>query len=465
MIQEIKFNPIYSKNMAIEKRSNCSFSANATSPIGTSQVQMVGANQVAIQPKTILNESEKQKYIYLLNCLKNTKKSANSPDLTPSGQMEYLLKSGKLLSKSNHDNSSVLDNLYLIATTKRASGLDSTKLITSTLDLLCNPRFVTQTFGDIPNEVKSNVLSTLSNDNPVKYNPQAMDVVTSGTCAAASIEVNMADKYPAEFARWVNGLSSEDMSVELNVELKSICKNPLEAMEIIKLLKANKNKADLKQVKIKVDLDNGALVRAYTQTNYWDIGERSVVDVLIQSAIMKLGSQNTYDSLTDTRAGDFNSNPQGLIELEKTFVESLIKNKEITSLVYHQIDDDSNLVGYNCSLDKISKHITDTIDSGDNVILGYVLTNETAGITSYANYNKKVDGAPNKVINGHEITVIDYYKDETGKIVFVCVDTDDDSPDLVQYSADWLLPKIHHAGYPAKIVEADEKEIMKNLVA
>ena len=27
-----------------------------------------------------------------------------------------------------------------------------------------------------------------------------------------------------------------------------------------------------------------------------------------------------------------------------------------------------------------------------------------------------------------------------------------------------LLPKIHHAGYPAKLVEADEKEIMKNVM-
>lgn len=465
MIQEIKLNPIYNvKNQAI-KGNNCSFAASATSPIVCSQTTPVGAANVISQPRTILSENEKQKYLYLLNQLKTLQKSPNSPDLTPTAQLEYLLKTGKLLAKSNHDNSSTLDNLYLIATTKRAEGLNSTSLITSTLDLLCNPRYVTQTFGDIPDDIKLQVLNKLPNENPVKHNPEAMNVTTSGTCAAASIEVNMADKYPAEFARWVNGLSSENSNVILDVNLKSICKNPLEALEIIKLLQANKLKGDLGHVKIKVDLDSGALVRAYTQTKHWDKGERSVVDVLIQSAIMKLGSQNTYDSLTDIRAGEFNSNPQGLIELEKTFVESLIKNKEITSLVYHQIDDDQNLVGYNCTLDKIAKHITDTIDSGDDVILGYILTNETAGVTSHKGYNPKTDGAPNKVINGHEISVIDYYKDENGKIVFICIDTDDDSPDLVQYSADWLLPKIHHAGYPAKLVEADEKEILNSMIA
>lgn len=463
MISEIRANSIYTKKQVLEKTNNFSFTSNATSPIQVQQ-QRVSSKNAINQVNTVLNEKDKQKYLYLLDLLKSTPKSPNSFNLTPTAQLDLLLKTGKLLSKSNHDNSTVLDNLYLIATTKRAAGLNKTSLITSTLDLLCNPRIVTQTFGDIPDNIKSQVLNNLSSDNPVKFNPQAMDVTASGTCAAASMEVNMADKYPAELARWVNGLSSENVSVILNVNLKSICKNPLEAMEILRLLKANKNESDLYSAKIKVDLDVGALVRAYTQTNYWDKGERSVVDVLIQSAIMKLGSQNTYDSLTDTRSGDFNSNPQGLIELEKTFVESLIKNKEISSLVYHKIDDDQNLIGYNCSLDKISKHITDTIDSGDDVILGYVLTNETAGITANKNYNPNTDGKPNKVINGHEITIIDYYKDEKGKIIFVCVDTDDDSHELVQYSSDWLLPKIHHAGYPAKIVEKDEKEIMKQVM-
>lgn len=462
MIPEIKTSPI--NNVSRAKISNdCSFRAVATAPIQTQQFVPIPKTAVVNQPNTVLNESDKQKYLFLLDYLKNSPKSPNSPDLTPLGQMDMLLKNGKLLSKSNHDNSTVLDNLYSIATTERAYSLDQLNLITSTLDILCNPRFVTQTFGDIPDVVKNQVIAQSPKDSEVVKNPDLMNVYTSGTCAAASIEATMADKYPAEFARWVSKLSSKDAKLTLNVDLSAISKNPLEAMQIVNLLQANRSRMDFKKVHVNVDLDNNAFVRAYTQSKYWDKGERNVADVLVQSAIMKLGSQNTYDSLTDIRSGEFNSNPQGLIELEKTFVESLIKNKEITSLVYQQIDDNQNLIGYNCSMDKIAKHITDTIDSGDNVILGYVLTNETAGITSNPNYNPKVDGAKNKVINGHEITIIDYYKDNKGALVFVCIDTDDDNPELIQYSADWLLPKIHHAGYPAKLVEADEKEIMKNL--
>jgi hypothetical protein len=178
---------------------------------------------------------------------------------------------------------------------------------------------------------------------------------------------------------------------------------------------------------------------------------------------MRLGSHNTYNSLTDTRDAIFNSNTQGLVEVEKTFVESLIKNKEITSLVYQQIDDEQNLTGWNCSFNKMSKHITDTLDSGDDVIIGYVLTNETAGITNNSNYNPATHGKTNKVINGHEITIVDYIKDKGGNIKFVCVDTDDDSHDFVIYDGNWLLPKIHHAGYPAQIVKDDEKEIMSKI--
>ena len=218
-----------------------------------------------------------------------------------------------------------------------------------------------------------------------------------------------------------------------------------------------------KKNKIKISLDDNAYTRAQIQNKYWDKGERNIADVLIQSAVMNLGSQKTYDSLTDTRAATFNDNTQGLVEVEKTFVESLMKNKEITSLVYQQIDDNQNLVGYTCSFEKMQKHITDTIDSGDDVIIGYVLTNESAGRTKAADFDPQKEGAPNMVINGHEITIVDYVKTPDGKINFICVDTDDDNSQFVSYSADWLLPKIHHAGYPADIVKDDEKEIMSKL--
>ena len=414
---------------------------------------------------TSLSAEAYQKYIYLLNFMRNLPVSENAEGFSPAKQLEFLLKNGKLLSRSKQDNSSTLDNLYDIATKPRAFNLNQRHLISNVLDVLVNPRVVTQTFGDIPNNEKAAILASLPSDDPAKSNPSLMDVEASGTCAAASNEVNLADNYPAEYARWVSKLSSTDKELNLDIDLSAISKNPLEAISIINLLEAKKTDFNFNKLKIKVKTDDNAYIRAQIQDRYWDKGERNVANVLIQSAIMQLGSQNTYNSLIDVRGGKFNSNSQGLIEIEKTFVESLIKNKEITSLVYQKIDDDQNLLGYNCSFDKMKKHIKDTIDMGDDVIIGYVLTNETSGRSKLPLYDPKVDGEPNKIINGHEITIVDYRYDSKGNMIFVCVDTDDDSNDFVEYSANWLLPKLHHAGYPAEIVAADEEEIMKNAMS
>ena len=465
MIQSVSVNSINNQSNINKHVKNNALQAFCAIPF--KKDKKVTSSQIYnLNPiNTTLSNSDKEKYNYLLNFLKNIQPSKNSAGLTPNAQLDYLLKNGKLLAKSKNDKSTTLDNLYDIVSTNRACGLDSKRIICDTLDILTNPRFVTQNFGDIPDSEKSTVLSRQKPEADVVKNPNLMNVNIegSGTCCAASNEVNMADKYPAEFARWVSKLSSENKELFLNVDLRTISKDPLDAIFIMKVLGADNRKFSYKDNKIKVTLDDNAYLRAQIQSKYWDEGERNIADVLIQSAIMRLGSQNTYNSLTDSRDPIFNSNTQGLVEVEKTFVESLIKGKEITSLVYQKIDDDQNLIGYTCSFDKMASHIINTLKSGDDVIVGYVLTNETAGITNSPSYDSKIQGAPNQIINGHEITIVDYIQDKSGRLSFVCIDTDDDSNDLVIYSADWLLPKIHHAGYPATIVKDDEKAIMSQV--
>ena len=460
MVQAVGLNSVPNVNGISAYRNTDEPSLNSFVPTSTFQTKPFVSSPLILN--TSLNALDRQKYIYLLTFMSNYPISNNAEGLSCAKQLELLLKNGKLLSRSKNDNTTTLDNLYSIATQKRAYDLDQRNLISNVLDVLVNPRVVSQTFGDIPYQEKERILSFLPNDNPVKINPSLMDVTASGTCAAASNEVNLADKYPAEYARWVSNLSSEKKVLYLDVDLSSISKNTLEAINILNLLEAQIVDFNFNKVRIKVNTDNNAYIRAKIQDKYWDDGERNVANVLVQSAIMQLGSQNTYNSLIDARKGKFNSNSQGLIEIEKTFVESLIKNKEITSLVYQKIDDNQNLLGYNCSFDKMKKHIKDTIDNGDDVIIGYVLTNETSGRVSSRYYNPEVDGKPNEIISGHEITIVDYKYDANGNMIFVCVDTDDDNKNFVEYSSDWLLEKLHHAGYPAEIVAADEEEIMNN---
>ncbi|MBR1617593.1 hypothetical protein IJ670_05515 [bacterium] len=441
--------------------NNVSFNHNVPSNPLTPSIPYVSP----IKFNSTLSNSDIQKYTFLVNYLKDVPPNGNSEGLLATQQLDLLLKNGKLLARSLNNNSTTLDNLCDIATYERAYGVDAKKILCDTLDLLVNPRFVTQQFGDVPDEEVQNILSMQPENSEVLKNPSLMNVEASGVCPAASLEVNAADKYPAEFTEWISKLSSKDKQINWQIDLKAINSNPLDALNILNALKTPYTDFNFKKNKLNISLDMNSYIREQIQAKYWDPGERNTADVLFQGAIMGLGSQATYNALIDWRAPIFNENTQGLVEVEKTLVESIFKNKEITSLVYQQIDENQNLVGYTCPFSKIQKHLTDTLDSGDDVIIGYVLTNETSGRTSSSSYNQSVDGKPNKVINGHEITIVGYNKDIKGNVNFICVDTDDNSQDYVIYSADWLIPKIHHAGYPAHIVKNDEEEIMKKLVA
>ena len=78
---------------------------------------------------------------------------------------------------------------------------------------------------------------------------------------------------------------------------------------------------------------------------------------------------------------------------------------------------------------------------GENVIIGYTQTDEN-----------------NIIINGHEITVVGYRTDpQNGKMTFICNDTDDNETKAIEYSEDYLLPKIHHAALPKSVIQNDIK--------
>ena len=403
---------------------------------------------------------EKQMYTEILAALSGSNFSVSSQDnVQVSKKLDTLLKSGKLLSASSNDNSTTLKNLYDILKTPRCLGFDNVKILAQTVDALYNPTIITQNFGDIPNEVKGAILSSDGVVADVKANPSLMDVEGSGTCVAASVEFHMANKHPAEFARWISGLTSQNQEVEQKVRLDALSQNVLDAVSFLNIFETKQKNFNFEYTTLSLKPDSGAYIRAQVQNDYWDKGERTILDVLMQSTLMQLGSQESYDSLSDIRGGKFSSNPQGLVETEKTFIESIVENNEKLSIRYQKVDDNQNLVGWECDFNKIQKHIIDTLNIGEDVIIGYVLTNETSGKTKEAGYQNTPDNAPNKIINGHEITIVGYKTDNKGNVTFICNDTDDDEQKLVEYSADFLIPKIHHAAYPVSIVEDDLKLI------
>ncbi len=388
-------------------------------------------NNVTKIRTTLSSKEEKAKYTAILSQLdKNGRKIA-----------ENLLKTGVLLNSESDDRSTVLDNLHKMITEPRAEGLNGTTMLKDTLATIAYPYLITQQFGDIPNEYRDAVLKAntegKSNLLDIYQSTNDIDVVHSGTCVAASTEFKLAKQLPAEFARFAQELSSPKLSVTKHLDLKNLADETLNSIWLLNAFETPWN-GDFNKATLNFAPDKNAILRAQIQTTHKDAYERTPLDVLMQSTFMQIGSQQSYNSLTDKRAGKFNQNDKGLIEFEKTFTESVVFNKNILSVTYQTVDENARLIGYETDLGTMKRHLIEALDEGETVIIGYTQTDHN-----------------NIIVNGHEISIVDYKKDAKGKVTFICNDTDDGVPRAIEYSEDYLLPKIHHAALPQHIVQQD----------
>ncbi|MDD3236779.1 MAG: hypothetical protein PHV37_01620 [Candidatus Gastranaerophilales bacterium] len=348
--------------------------------------------------------------------------------------LNSLLKTGVLLDQNSNDKSTVLDNLYSIATQPRIKGIDNGNVLKETIKAIANPFTITQNFGDIPTPVAQDLMTSAT---PQPLTSEDLNV-RSASCVATSIEFNMAQKQPAEFTRMVSGLSSENYSVKKTLKLSDIASNTVDAIWMLNEFNSDYKLNNWNEVEINMHPDRNAIIRARIQNSYKDSQERSLVDVLMQSTFMNIGSQNTYDSLTDTRYGKFNPDNRGLTDIEKNFTEEVAQGRPKVSVTYQKLDEDGKLIGYECDAKTVQKHILDALKLNNNVIIGYTQMDES-----------------NKVINGHEITIIGAEQAPDGRINFICNDTDDNQSEPIKWSADELIPLIHHAGLPQEVLKND----------
>lgn len=369
----------------------------------------------------------------------------NISDMETKKRLQNLLKTGRLLNAESNDGSTTLDNLHKIATTPRYAGLDNQVILRETIKEIDNPFIITQKFGDIPKEINPQIVAyekLLQDENKA---PQGLtldskdyNVEYSSTCPAASMQFNLADKKPAEYTRIAAALTSPDCEFVKRVKYGNISPSVLESLELLKdfnvSIKKPANNWDYLDVYVKPDAN--AIVRAQIQNSYQDPGERSSVGTLMQSAFMNLASQNAYNSLTDKRYGKFSVNNEGLTEFEKNFLESIIDEEPKISIVYQNIDENQKLQGYNFDFKSTEDHLLQSLGTSSNVIIGIIEFDQDK-----------------KVIGGHEITVIGAKKDMHGNISFICNDTDDDYTGPIMIKSQDLIPKIHHAGIPAKLVD------------
>ena len=411
----------FSEQSKVESRKEPSFKASAYTS--------------AVDVRTSLTtKEEKKKYNEISNEL----------DLKYRRKLEFALKSGILLKNNSDDNSSVLDNLHKILKEERDPGLDGRTILEECLDIIHNPYVITQTCEDIPLEYKVPVIGLvtgLSEDenviNEANYN---LDNMHTGTCPTASVEFDLATKNPAEFFRIVEGLTSPKNEAYKIIDMDALSEKTLDAVWLLNKFKTPHQILDFNKAAVVLKPDENALIRARIQNNHRDKGERSIIDVLMQSTMMQLGSQQTYNSLTDKRAPNaWTEEDGGLIDFEKTYVESIMENKNTISVIYQKVDQNGKLEGYEKDFATIKKELLDTLKMGHNIIIGYTWPDPD-------NDNK---------LAGHEITIVGAKTAKNGETIFICQDSDDKLDKPIEMSESFLLPKIHHAGLPEEIAMKD----------
>lgn len=399
-----------------------------------------------IRTQLTTNE-EKQKYSALVANLDNKERK----------ELNQLLKTGILLNTNSNDKSSTLDNLYKILSEPRAKGLNPQVVLKETVSTIANPFKINQHFGEIPAPLvpsivqagKQNVAQSKQGSAAAKdeINSQTVNVDHSGDCVAASIEFNLAKQMPAEFARFAAGLTSPKVAVEKTIHTKNLANNTLDAVWLLNAFEVPYEMKEFDDAKLTLAPDKNAIIRAQIQNYNNNKNERSLIDALMQATFMNVGSQQTYNSLTDNRSGKFSQDNKGLVEFEKTFTESVVEDKNKISVTYQILDENGKLVGYETDFNTIKKQILDSLAMGENVIIGYTYW-----------YKDKSNPAKNdndEVLSGHEITIVGAKKGKDGQITFICNDTDDNSSKPIEYAEDYIIPKIHHAGLPQKVAEKD----------
>ena len=384
----------------------------------------------------LITKDEKKKYNEISEMLEGSYRK----------KLNQALKSGVLLKNNSADNSSVLDNLHKIITEERDPGLDPKTLLKECLDILHNPYVITQHGEDIPQDYKQPVIGLITNLSEdmgeIQNVNYELDNFHTGTCPTASVEFDLATKHTAEFFRMVEGLTSPKNETYKIIDMNALNEDTLQATWLLNTFKTPYQKIDSDKVLVKLKPDENAIIRARIQNNHRDKGERSIIDVLMQSTMMQLGSQQTYDSLTDKRApNSWTSDNSGLIEFEKTYVESIMENKNTTSVVYQKVDQNGKLAGYEKDFKTIKQELLDTLAMGHNVIIGYTWPDPD-------NDNR---------LAGHEITIVGTRTARNGEIIFICQDSDDDLDAPIEMSESELIPRIHHAGLPDEIASRDFK--------
>ncbi len=398
-----------------------------TSPTKSQKVNLLLQNSFGLQPadsvtlKKEIIPRENEQYQELIRALPH--KNAI--------ELENLRSNGILNNRKSNDKSSTFDNLYKIYKTQRAEGFNNIEVLTQTISHLNNPYLISQ---------KSD--NSVTNYLEAVFSPQTpfLGKDNSSTCTAACIEFDLASQEPAEFTRFVEGLTSPELKVEKTIDLDNLADKTLDAIWLLNTFDTEHTESGFNKAKITLRPDEMVLLKIRLNNKTPKaITQRNNIDTVLQSTFMNLGSQQSYNSLTDKRDGKFNVTERGLIEFEKTFVESIVRNKNIISVNYQKINEHGQIADYETDFETIKQQLLDTLSLKENIILGVT--------------NRTLSGK----LKGHEIVLTGARTNLDGKTDFLCYNSDIDNKTPVTYPEEYIIPRIHHAGLPREVV-------LKNMV-
>lgn len=261
------------------------------------------------------------------------------------------------------------------------------------------------------------------------------------TCPGASIEFDLADKKPAEFVRYVEGLTSPAKCVKTKIKYSNIADDLPAAISQLYDQKVDYKKLNAQEIEVTLRPDDNAYPRAVIQEYGRAEDSRSTTDSLLQSTFMQTGSAKTYNSLTDLRSED-TGHGRGLNQDEGAFVESIVDYDDgKNSVTYMQLDDDiTQVLNYNFNPEITEAMLTETLKSDKNIMVGFL-----------------TDVAPDGKLateNGHEILLTGLIKTDDGEKFFKYNDTDDGNHYAPSYiPVKELIRTLHHANLPKSIAK------------
>lgn len=361
----------------------------------------------------------------------------------------------------------------------------------------------------------AHTLNRANEPAPLKSLTRAdLKVDFSSDCVPASVMYYMAEKKPSELARHINELTSPMEAFYEKVLTKEIAPDkPEEALEVLKYYDIPYVKNSAEELMVRVDLPVAAKFRMINDSQKKGAaGARTGIETAYQSALAYLPTRS-YDpatgnrdaieatvatlfqlkSLTDKEKEELggilqsskspaktlkpfmeklakvehklsheermmlqqalHSPSKGLTEMEKTLLETIIKdNGGVSSVTFQVVAGKANpgqgeeiqsfLYGYTRPYEQTTADMMAALKMGEFVIIGITDTDHTGAI-----------------VGGHEITLTGAFVDKKGEIQFVVVDSDDDIPTPVVRSAREIIPRIHHAGMPNALAKKINEEL------